>query len=151
MADNDGVPGSPDRDADAAESPAPAAPDEPTVADPVIPPERAPAPVLKTRWRDRAWSFRSMLAVALATFLIGGIAGGIVVGATGDDHDGQHRMGRWGPGGPMGGPGWRWRDPRGYNGDGGPQWRWNDGPVPPPNLTPYGGTTPAPKPATPTP
>jgi hypothetical protein len=148
MADNDGVPGSPDRDAAAAESAAPAAPDEPTTVQPAVPAE---SPVLKTRWRDRAWSFRSMLAVAVATFLIGGIAGGVVVGAGGDHHDGQHRMGRWGPGGPMGGPGWRWRHPRGPNGDGGPQWRWNDGPAQPPNLTPYGGTTPAPKPPTPTP
>jgi len=137
MADNDDVPGSPDRDAVAAEDAAPTTPEEPTVAQPVASAEPARAPILKTRWRDRAWSFRAMLAVALATLLIGGIAGGVIGAAASGDRD-DHRIGRWGPGGPMmGGPGWRHRH---FN-DGGPQWRWNDGPQPP-DVTPYGQPTP---------
>jgi hypothetical protein len=87
-----------------------------------------------------------MLAVALATFLIGGIAGGVVVAASGDDrgdHYGDHRFGPRGPGGPMmGGPGWRGRGPKQFDG-GSPGWRWNDGP-PAPDVTPYGGSTPSP-------
>jgi hypothetical protein len=45
-----------------------------------------------------------------------------------------------------------WRMPHRFR-DGGPQWRWNDGPQPP-QMTPYGGTSPgqpAPNSATPTP
>jgi len=81
------------------------------------------APVLKTRWRDRAWTFRSMIAVAIASLLVGGIAGGTVVAVSGDDHDRYHyRMGPWGPGMRVP-PGWR--NPRRFD-DGGPRWRWDD-------------------------
>lgn len=121
MADNDDVSDGPD-------------------GDPVAPPE-APGPVLKTRWRDRAWSFRAMIAVALATLLIGGLAGGTVVAMADDDHDGRriHRMGPWGPGAQLP-PGWRHRH---FN-DGSPQWRWNDGPQPPDDML-----TPSPRPEPP--
>ena len=96
-------------------------------------------PVLKTRWRDRAWSFRAILAVTLASLLVGGLAGGAVVAASnGDDDHGHHRMRPWGPGG---GPG-------GFR-DGGPRWRWNDGPRPQPGLTPYGVPSPTPPTAAP--
>ncbi len=100
MSDNDDVPGSPDRDAEPVEDAVSSPSDDaaPTAAQPVIPAEPA-APVLKTRWRDRAWSFRAMLAVALATLLIGGLAGGTVVAAAGHDHD-RHGRFMMGPGGP---------------------------------------------------
>jgi hypothetical protein len=138
MADNDDVPGSPDRDVEPAENTAPAAPEEPTVAQPVIPAEPAAAPILKTRWRDRAWTFQALLAVALAALLIGGIAGGVIVAAAGDDRDDHGRV-FMGPGGPGNGmpPGWKHHR---FN-DGGPQWRWDDGPEAP-DLTPYGQPTP---------
>jgi hypothetical protein len=138
MAENDDVSGTPEDEA-------------PTPGDTqrVLPPDTpaaTPQPVLKTRWRDRAWSFRAMLAVALATLVIGGIAGGAVVAATGGDDDdhGYFRMGPGGPGGRMHGWG-----PREFK-DGGPQWRWNDGQPPGPGLTPYGQqapTTPLPSPS----
>ena len=144
MADNDDVPGSRDRDAEAVGSGAGEA-SEPTAEQPLPDQPPAPAepasgpaagPVLKTRWRDRAWSFRAMLAVALATLVIGGVAGGSIVAlADGDGHD-HHGVRPWGPGGPMGGPGWKWRDPRGFDGDGGPRWRWDDGPQQDPRLQP---------------
>jgi hypothetical protein len=117
---------------------------------PAQPGPPAREPVLKTRWRDRAWTFRSMVAVALASLVIGGVAGG-VIGATadhGDRHDRMERMGRMGPWGPGHGPGWR-RD-RGFDG-GGPGWRGN-GPQAP-GMTPYGVPAPAtpPNPTAPAP
>ena len=106
-------------------------PDAPSVDQPPV------EPVLKTRWRDRAWTLRAMIAVAVATFLVGGLVGGAIVGATGDDHDGQrmHRMGPWGPG-MQRPPGWRHR-------------QFNEGrPQQPPGMTPYGApTAPTPSPA----
>lgn len=125
MAEND-VPDSPDRGVD----PAANAPDQAaqTAERPAAgPPGGDSSPVLKTRWRDRAWSFRAMIAVALASVVIGGLAGGAVVAASGDDNDREQRMGPWGPGGGMP-PGWRERGPRDFRGDGGPRWRWEDGP-----------------------
>ena len=108
----------------------------------------APAPILKTRWRDRAWSFRAMIAVAAASLVVGGIAGGVIVGAASDDdhgNHGNHRMGRWGPGAGMP-PGWQRHGPRNFNGPGG---------APGGPMMPYGngeqGATPVPPSATPTP
>jgi len=135
MAENDDVPGTPEDDA---RTPVEPAADRTSAAGPVLPPDPAVAtPVLKTRWRDRAWTFRAMLAVAAASLVIGGITGGLVGAAVDDDHDDGYRMG---PGMRMP-PGWRNHD--------GPHWRWRDGP-PPPGLTPYGGpSTPAPSPSAP--
>lgn len=157
MADNDDVSGSVDPGPEPSADAGPGTPESATAPLPAqsAPDSAAAAPVLKTRWRDRAWSFRAMLAVALATFLIGGIAGGVVVAASDQgDRDMPSRMGQWGPGGMMRGPGgmmrgprWKMRDPRGFNG-GGPGWRWDDGPEPP-ELTPYDGTTPTPPTTTP--
>jgi hypothetical protein len=106
-------------------------------------------PVLVTRWRDRAWSFRAMVAVALATLLLGGIAGGTIVAVADDGNDGHSRF-LMGPGGradrmPPG-----WRGHRHFQ-DGGPQWRWNDGPPPPGgDVTPYGQPSPPAPSASPT-
>ena len=141
MADNDEVSGSSDHDA-APEQSRPVLPPDPA-AEPVG--AVATAPVMKPRWRDRAWSFRAMLAVALATLLLGGIAGGTIVAVADDDHDQRHVW--MGPGG----PGKRippgWRGPKRFE-DGGPRWRWHDGPPPPDgNVTPYG----QPSPPTPSP
>lgn len=146
MADDDSVSGSPDRTVppDPESSPPPGdetAADRTAVTEPAAP---ATAPVLKTRWRDRAWTFRAMLAVAAASLVIGGVAGGVIGAAAGhDDHD-RYRMGPWGPGMQMP-PGWRGQG-RGFGGDGGPGWRWNDGPQQGGPLTPYGGTNPSPTP-----
>jgi hypothetical protein len=145
MAENDDVSGSPENSTenDAA---------MPEDTQPVLPPDPAPVtqqPVLVTRWRDRAWSFRAMLAVALATLVIGGIAGGTVVAVSGDDDD--HGYFRMGPGGPDG------RMPPGMGQrrfhDGGPKWRWDDGSQDGPNMMPYGQPTPPtpPTPSTPAP
>jgi hypothetical protein len=148
MAENDEGPGGTDRPEAPPEPAAATAPDEPapTATQPVIPPERAAAPVLKTRWRDRAWSFRAMIAVAVASVLVGGVAGGTIVAASGDDHDRDHyRMGPWGPGGQVP-PGWR--GPQ--QDDRGPRWHWDDNDMMPDQpLTPYGQpspTTPSPSP-----
>ncbi|MBV6729549.1 hypothetical protein [Nocardioides daeguensis] len=89
----------------AAETPtAPPAPPAPPV-----PP--AAAPVLKTRWRDRAFTLRSMVAVGLAGLVLGAGAGvGTALVASHDDSpDFRHQ--RMGPGGPGGGfPRWEGRD-----------------------------------------
>jgi len=139
MAENDDVPGTPEDDA---RRPVEPAADGTGTAGRVLPPDTAgSAPVLKTRWRDRAWTFRAMLAVAAASLVIGGIAGGLVGAAVDDDHDEGYRMGPGGPG---------MRMPPGWGNQDGPHWRWRDGPQPPPGLTPYGGpSTPAPSPSTP--
>ena len=109
----------------------------------------AAAPVLKTRWRDRAWTFRAMIAVAAASLVIGGIAGGVVVAAASDGDHGHHRMDRWGRDGAMP-PGWQRHGPRNFQG---PGQRPGGGPAGP--MMPYGngddGTAPAPPAATPTP
>ena len=136
MADNDDVTGNAGPDVTPPEEPATGEPT--TVSQPVAPGATTASPVLKTRWRDRAWSFRALLAVALAMFVIGGI-GGLVVGVAAAHHhdrnDGFYY--RMGPGGGMPpgwrmhrGPGWRWDD-------GGRGRQWKDGPQPP-QLTPYG-------------
>jgi hypothetical protein len=128
------------------EVPPDAAPDEPTAAQPVIPAEPAVAPVLKTRWRDRAWTFRAMIAVAAASVLVGGVAGGAIVAASGDDHDRDHyRMGPWGPGGQMQMPP-GWRGPKQFR-DGGPRWRWDDNDM----MPDQGGLPGTPNPPTPSP
>jgi hypothetical protein len=145
MADNDDVPGSPDRDAEATGETVP------TAARPVVPAESAgPAPVLKARWRDRVWSFRAIIAVALASLLIGGVTGGVIGAvAADDDRDGHYRMGPWDHDGPMP-PGWRERGPRHFRGDGGPGWRWQDGPQedspqqPSPPVSPPSSSSPGP-------
>jgi len=138
MAENDDVPGSPDRDS----APAPE-------QQPAQQPEQQP--VLKTRWRDRAWTFRAMLAVALASLVIGGVAGGVIGAVAGsDDRDDHYRMGPWGPGMQMP-PGQRGRGRRDFGGPGGPGWRWNDGPQQAPDLTPYGTPSPSAPSSTPSP
>jgi hypothetical protein len=135
MAENDDVPGSPDADVQPATEPTP--PPADTAA--------APGPVLVTRWRDRAWSFRAMIAVALASLLIGGVGGSVLVAATDDDHDGHYRMGPYGPGGMMP-PGMGRRMPR-NGGPGGGYWQWQNGP-----NGPQDNTNPeAPTPVLPTP
>ena len=116
----------------------------PTSVGPVVPPDQpAPAqPVLVTRWRDRAWSFQAMLAVAVATLLIGGIAGAAIV-AVADDDDHDVRRGVFLVPGERGDrlpPGWR--GPYRFR-DGAP-WRGKDGPGRPDEST---SPTPSPSPS----
>lgn len=141
MADNDEVSGAPDRDETPAEETRPVLPPDPAAQTAAA--RSAPAPVLKTRWRDRAWTFQAMVAVAAASLVIGGVAGGVIVAASDGDDDGQYQMGPWGPGGGMP-PGWQRH---------GQKWRWKDGPRTP-MMTPFGdgdGTTPETPAPTPSP
>ena len=140
MADNDDVSGAPDGDAAPTERTRPVLPPDPATEAAAAP--MAPQPVLKPRWRDRVWSFRAVLAVALATLLIGGIVGGTIVAVADDDRDDHQRMGPWGPGGQMR-PGWR--EPRRFD-DGGPRWRWDDDPD-----NPMDPQRPSPSPPSPSP
>ncbi|MDQ4051721.1 MAG: hypothetical protein M3237_03345 [Actinomycetota bacterium] len=65
-------------------------PDQPAVTE--TPAKEAPA---RTRWRERALGFRGVVAVALATLILGGLGGtAIGMAVSGDDHDRQ----RQGPG-----------------------------------------------------
>ena len=72
------------------------------------PPDPTPAPA-GTRLRDRVFGFRSVVMVALAGVILGGLGGfGIHAATDGDGRD--DRMGRFGPGGGFqdggrGGPG----------------------------------------------
>jgi hypothetical protein len=141
MADNDDVSETPEDAAAPVDDTRPVLPPD-TTEDAAAP---AAQPVLKTRWRDRAWSFRALLAVALATLVLGGVAGGAIVAASDDDHDGPGRF-MMGPGGPGN------RLPPGFRGhrrfdDGAPKWRWDEGPEQAPNVTPFG----EPSPPTPSP
>ncbi|MFC7502247.1 hypothetical protein ACOACQ_11550 [Nocardioides sp. CPCC 206347] len=107
--DNDNTPGQPDPTPD----PAPIAP-PPEPSAPLAPPApAAPAAPPKVRWRDRAFQFRAVLAVALASVILGAGAGVLGSLAFGHDQDGPDRQERIerpgrgdfpGPGGP-GGPG----------------------------------------------
>jgi hypothetical protein len=75
----------------------------------------------RERWRDRAWSFRSVIAVGLVAVLLGGLAGAAIA-TVGDHQDrrGGPGFGRFhGPGRPPGGLG---QGPMGP----GPQWQFND-------------------------
>ena len=141
MADNDEVSDTPEPEATPTEETRPVLPPEPVAA----PPHATTTPVMKPRWRDRVWTFRAMLAVALATLVLGGVVGGTIVALADDDHDERGYL-RMGPGDRMP-PGWR--GPRHFH-DGGPGWRWNDGPQPPDGgTTPYGQPSPSPTPTPP--
>jgi hypothetical protein len=98
----------------------------------------------KQRLRDRLWSFRAMIAVALASVIVGGLAGA-ALGNVSDGNDGrfgpgQGRFQRGGPGAP---PGMmnghrqdrlkEWRDQRGM---GQRQWGQNGPPGVPPSRLP---------------
>lgn len=62
----------------------------------VLPPDRDPM-AGKQRFSDRVWSLRAVIAIALASVILGGLAGAALASA-GDDHDdrGTH-FGRGGP------------------------------------------------------
>jgi hypothetical protein len=81
----------------------------------VLPPDQTPPPP-RQRFVDRLWSFRALIAVALASVIIGGLAGAALA-AAGDHNDrrGPMRFQRGGGGGPMGPPGGR-------------QWQFGEGP-----------------------
>jgi hypothetical protein len=112
----------------------------------VLPPDREPAGPQK-RFADRLWSLRAVIAVALASVILGGL-GGAALASAGDDHDGRGggpfpgRMQRGGPMGPPGTQKWHWNDGPQRRGQGERQWRQDGGP----NVVP-----PTPSPAKPTP
>jgi hypothetical protein len=108
-------------------------PEEAAPAEPPAPPVEPPAPpVVRTRQRDLVFGLRSLVAVALAGVILGGLAGyAINAGTGGDDHQ-DGRMGRFGPGG--GFPG----GPQGGGFPGGP------GQGPGQQLPPQGGIQQAP-------
>jgi hypothetical protein len=98
--------------------------DVPPESRPIIPPEPDPTPTEQLpessrpqRFRDRLWSLRAVIAVALASVIVGGLAGAALANI-GDEQDGRRGpgIGRFGPGGPQG------------NGPGGQRWHWGDGP-----------------------
>ena len=94
----------------------PDVPPAPTAAAP-------PAPVLKTRWRDRAFNLRAMVAVGLAGLVLGAGAGAGTALVAGHDDGPDFRHQRMGGPGQGGFPGWGGRD-----GQGGPP---NPGQLPP--------------------
>lgn len=83
----------------------------------VLPPDQ-PAAAPRPAFKDRLWSLRAVIAVALASVILGGL-GGAALASVGHDHDrrGGPFQGRFG------------RGPMGPNQMGpGQQWQWNDGP-----------------------
>ena len=69
-------------------------------------PDVGPAPE-KQRLRDRVWSFRALIAVALASVIMGGLGGAALANVAQDDDErrlgpGQGWFDREGPGGPPG-------------------------------------------------
>ena len=130
---------------------------------PPLPPDQPPAAAGQSqRWRDRAWSLRAVIAVGLASVILGGLAGAAI--ATVGNHQDQQRgpgFGRFqgGPGMPPGQRGFgqgprRFHDP---NGSGQRQWGQQQQPNGPNGrLQPFGpggqggrGTNPTPTPPTP--
>jgi len=90
-------------------------PAEPVAATPPPPPPPGPpaAPVAqRTRLRDLAFGLRSLIAVAVAGVIVGGLAGFGIHAATDDDH----RDGRMGGFGPGFGPGRGFGDGAGHHG-----------------------------------
>ena len=87
----------------------------------VLPPDQEPAPP-KPRFVDRLWSLRAVIAVALASVILGGL-GGAALANVGDHDDRRMGPGRFRGGGPMMGPPGSEMAPPGT-----PQWRWRDGP-----------------------
>ena len=96
------------------ESPRPPEPDATRTR--VLPPDRDPAASATPRQRfvDRVWSFRALIAVALASVILGGLAGAALA-SVGDHQDRRDFPGRFHRGGQLGQPGER-------------QWHWGDGP-----------------------
>jgi len=79
--------------------------EKPPESRPTPPPDPDPAPA-KQRLRDRLWSLRAVIAVALASVIIGGLGGAALANVAQDDDErrfpGQGRFDRGGPGGPPG-------------------------------------------------
>ncbi len=113
-------------------------------------PDAAATPAKQRLW-DRVWSFRAVIAVALASVIIGGLGGAALANVGQDDDErpfpGQGRFDQGGPGGPprMMQDRRRERMEQWRRGMGQRQWD-QDGPpgVPPPGLP----TPPAPSPTT---
>jgi hypothetical protein len=113
---------------------------DPGTGQPTTPAGEAPS---RQRLRDRLWSFRAVIAVALASVIVGGLGGAALANVSdGDDGrfgPGQNRFQRGGPGPPPGIMDGRrqdrmkqWHDQRGMG-----QRQWGqDGPpgVPPSRL-----------------
>lgn len=130
------------------QNPTQALPVEGSTAPAAHQPVTAPA---KQRLRDRLWSFRAVIAVALASVIIGGLGGAALASVSegGDDGrfgPGQGRFNRGGPGGPPGmmnrGPGRRNPGPD-RRGMGQRHWEYGDGP----GVQPGGPPVPSPSPS----
>jgi len=99
-------------------------PTEPMAATPPAPPFPPPPPptvaapaLQRVRLRDQAFGIKSLVVVAVAGVIVGGLAGFGINAATDDDHrDG--RMGRFGPGVGTGGGFREGRGPGGFPGGG---------------------------------
>jgi hypothetical protein len=112
----------------------------------VLPPDQAPPPP-KQRFADRLWSLRAVIAVALASVILGGLAGAAIANAgNDDDRRGPMRFQRGGPMGPGGGQ-WQWGDGPGRGNDPMPRWRGNPGAPPNGVLPPNSAPTPSPSPS----
>jgi hypothetical protein len=109
----------------------------------------APPPPPRQRLRDRLWSFRAVIAVALASVIVGGLGGAALAGVSDNGDQGRFgpgpaRFNRGGPGGP---PGMRGIGPNGMqqrNGMGQRQWsqQGQGGSVTPPPGVPSSPPTP---------
>jgi hypothetical protein len=116
-----------------------------------VPPGSQPA---SPRLRDRVWSLRAVIAVALASVIIGGLGGAALANVADDDGDVRRGPGgfqRGGPGGPPGMDDGRPQDRRNWPGRRGTDQRPRDRDRPP--SYPDGQLTPptAPAPTLPTP
>jgi hypothetical protein len=70
---------------------------------------------------DRLWSFRALIAVALASVILGGLAGAALANV-GDDEDDRRGPGRFHRMGPMGPPHGQWQWRNGPRDDQMPRW-----------------------------
>jgi hypothetical protein len=125
--------------------------DLPPQPQPVPPSAEQPdvQPTATQRFRERLWSLRAVIAVALASVIVGGLGGAALANLA--DHGDDRRAGpgrggfqRGGPGGPPGLDGNPQDHRQGRDGTGRRQWPGGGGGVPP-------GAPPTTAPATPAP
>lgn len=89
----------------------PAEPPAEQAAEQPVPLEEPPAPAAKSRWRERTFRWRSVVAVAVAGVILGATGGAVTTALVADGghgghggHGDRHRMGEEGPPGMPDGP-----------------------------------------------
>ncbi len=92
--------------------PIPPSDPEPTPTQAIAAQQAADQPADKQSLRDRLWSFRALIAVALASVIVGGLGGAALASVADHGNDSRRGPGQFNRGGRFGGPGMMNRGPR---------------------------------------